>query len=365
MKVIVNRTQLLRLLDRCADATKDGSLTHGRSVLLSAEQQPDQLRMSAISVNLAVDTCHLGKVDRAGDLLVNAPRLQSLVQAMPDGTDVTLAFSGERLQVTAANRRYSIATLQRDLFPPIPDSPENKIPLLIPTDALGNAMEYTEFAVDNSPTHEHLFGVQLRLSRGLLEGTAFNGHCAVRTSTKCDVVGQGELFVPHPMQRTLKALCNENKSLRCDKDERRLYVETDETLLSVLLPPTAFPNSEHVFGMFCDPVCAVDGDLLARALKAMLTVAPKADITLELAPPVLKLSLTDVDDGCSGDEQLDAQVSSADAHFRVMLNGSYLASAVRACNIVELGIQDPTKDPLWVRSQDRTFVAAIMPIVHK
>jgi DNA polymerase-3 subunit beta len=364
MKVILNRTSLLKLLDRCADACKDGSLTHGRSVLLTAEQKPDQIRMSAVSVNLAVDTCHLGKVETAGELLVDAPRLQSLVQAMPEGVDVTLKHTGERLQVSAANRRYSIATLQRDLFPSVPESPGNT-PYLLPTDALGSVIEHAQFAMDNSPTHEHLNGIQLILARGLLEGIALNGHSAARTTAKCDVIGQGHLFIPQAIQRTLLALCNENKLLRCNRDERRFYVETDDTLISVLLPAAPFAPWETVFQTFADPVCAIDGDLLARAIKAMLTVAPQADITLELVPPALNLSLTDQAGTCSGDEQLDAQVSSQDASFRVIVKGSYLASAVRACNIVEIGIQDPTRDPLWIRSQDRTFTAAIMPIVPK
>jgi DNA polymerase III sliding clamp (beta) subunit (PCNA family) len=389
MKVILNRKPLLKLLDRCLPAAQDGTLPHGKTVLLTAEKQPDQLRLSAVGIALAVDTCHVAQVDSVGSVLVEALRLRSLIEAMPDEAAVTLALGKERLTVQAANRRYTVSTMDVSAFPSIPEipdgntfdettpaaaavptggafaAPHNETPYLIPCDALAQVLEATQFAMDDAKEHEHLNGVLLTLSPGQLHGVALNGHCAAESTLRCSVIGQTDLFVPHSIQRSILSLCGENKNLRCDKDERRLYIETDDTLLSVALPAAPFPNwSELSARLIYDPVCAIDGDLFARAVKAMLTVNPQATIALELEPPILRLTMTEKDGTCDGDERIEAQVSNAEARFSIKLNGGYLANALKPCSIAELCVGDPNREALGVRAQDRTFYAAIMPIVY-
>lgn len=376
MKVILNRKSLLKLLDRCRlPAAQDAMMAHGKTVLLTAEQNPHQLRISAVGIALCIDTCHVAQVASTGSVVVDALRLRALVEAMPDDAAVTLAMGKDRLQVSAGSRRYNIGTLDAGVFPTIPEIPSNETPYLIPTDALAHALESTKFAMNDSPTQEHLNGVLLSLSHGMLEGIALNGHCAARSTSKTAVVGTGELFLPNSIQRSVLALCNEEKNLRCDRDSSRLYIETDDSLISVLLPGNPFAPWKELWDrpqFQARPVCAVDGDTLRRAVQAMLTAEPKAVLTMELTPPVLKLTLKEEDNvrgdknvnvmPCSGEEIIDVQAASATAHFVVKMEGSYLAHALAPCNIVEIAVTDTDNDPLCLRSQDQTFFAAIMPM---
>lgn len=360
MKVVITKKSLVRLIDRCLPAAKDGFVGHGKTVLMTAEVDPKQLRLAAVGVKLAVDCCDAAKNAIAGSTVVDAVRLRSLVEAMPEG-DVTLVVKDDKLTVSAQKRKYTLPVLPVASFPQVPEMPENETPYLISSDALAHVLETTQYAIRDS--QEHLDGVLVILSKNQLEGAAVSGATIALATVRAQgvAIGAQELFIPRTMIPGVLALCKEQPNVSLDEDGRRLFVETEDTLLSSALPAAERPPWRKVLdGLLRSPVCAVDSAPLASATKAMLTVSPKATLRIQLEPPLLKLSLMD-DDSANGEEPIEVQVMDNAAKANVAINAQIFLHAVEACAIVELAVASPS-DPVIICAQDKTFQSVIMPL---
>jgi len=363
MKVLIQRKALLRLIDRCLPATTDGVPGHGRSILLMADKDPDELRASAVGMTLAIDTCQPAKVLETGQTVVEAPKFRSLVEALPD-EEVALRVTAERVTVSAKSRRYSMAIFGPN-FPAVPDLGETATPYRVPTDALGRVLSATAFAMDDAQGHEHLNGVLLGLEPGQLRGVALCGsrgaHCSVEAAVTIDPVrGPREVFVPAILHRSLRALCEETKSLRVDFDGHHVYFENDDTLVVALLPNASFPNWRAVMDKDAAVACTLDGPALLDSVRAMLTAASQPVVMeLDVEERVLRLSLPYASEG-EGSDELPVTVE-RDASLNAAFNTAYLAKALTETGVVTLSCAGEL-EPLWIASQDKRFYALIMPL---
>jgi DNA polymerase-3 subunit beta len=378
MKVVLPRKDLARLIGRCLPATSARAIMpHSQAVLLSAEPDPNQLRMSAVGERLSVDSTVVAEELTPGTVVVEARRLQALVEAMPEGS-VTLAVAKERLTVSSGKRRYSLPTMAAEDFPKVPEMPENEKPYLIGSQALAHVIETTRFAMDEG--REQYNGILLRLSRGSengqaygqLEGYGFRGSCVAKSIVRAPgvVMGETDLFLPEHILSSVLSLCKESPNVSCDVDESRLYVETEDTLVAAALPaaPAEWGQlMKHLATIAQDPVCAIDGPLFLGALKAMLTADPQVCVRVELNAPTLDLSVPELDQQKTGlalTERLELHAGATDARgAHAVMQASILAHAVEACDVVQLRISGEV-DPVCVRAADGMFMAIVMPMMR-
>ena len=370
MKAVVPRKDLLRLIGRCLPASVDGVTAHGKCVLITAEPNPDQLRMCAVGLRLSVDSYVGASAVAAGSTVVESRRLLALVEAMPEKEDVTLNAANDRLTVSSGRRRYSLPTLPVDSFPAVPEMPENETPYLIGSQALAHVVETTRFAMDEG--REQLNGILLLLSVGRLDGLAFRGACVAKSTVRAQgvVVGETRLFLPEGCISSVLSLCKESPNVACDLDNARLYIETEETLVSSMLPAQAADWETIISNLGTiaqDPVCALDGAAFQNALKAMLTADPTTVVALTLNAPTLDLSVPDRDKQASGldlAEKLELHAGSTDARgASAVVNAKLLSHAVEPCDVVELRVAG-SLDPVCVRAKDGTFMSIIMPMMR-
>lgn len=369
MKAVLPRKDLLRLIGRCLPATAARDITpHSKSVLLSAETDPDSLRMCAVGDRLCVDTYIAATDIVPGSVAAEARRLLALAEAMPEKDSVTIAAAKDRLTVSSGRRRFSLPTMPADEFPRVPEMPENDTPYLIGSQALARVIETTRFAMDEG--RDELKGVLLCLSPGQLDGYAFRGSCIARSTVQAQgvVVGETQLFVPDSAIASMLNMCKEGPNVACDTDGARLYVETEDTLVSGALPVTSAEWKTILINLkniAQDPVCAIDGKTLLGALRAMLTADSQVCVRVEINAPQLSLSVPEGDRQKSGLDLVEhlelhaGAVSSAGVH--AVMQADLLSHAVEPCEVVQLRITDEL-DPVCIRAADGSFMAIVMPM---
>lgn len=366
MKVVLSRKSMLRLIDRCLPATSDGVVGHGKSILLTAEQTPDQLRGSAVGMTLSIDTCVAAKVSEPGATAIEAPALRSFVEALPDG-DITVATTEKRVKVSAGSRRFSMAIFD-PRFPAVPEMPERDAQYLLLSAPLQKILSAIGYAMDEAVGHEHMHGVMVQLAKDKLSGVALCGYGAAQLKVEQGAGtvmahsgdGETELFFPAVMHKSIGMLCAETINLRVDRTDNHLFVESEDTLLVGALPNQPYPDWRSILS-HCDtpPICSLDGPTLLASVRAMLTAAPQSAVCLELKPPVLRLRLPETAD----EEGVDELPVTADAagSFRTLIGASMLADALAVGGVVTLACAGEL-DPFIIRSADGAYKGFLMPM---
>src|ERR1700742_3876572 len=118
MKLSIERAALLKALGHVQSAVeRRNTIPILSNVLLSAE--PDRLTFSATDLDMEIIDEAPAQVDQGGQITAPAHTLYEIVRKLPEGADVSLAFTGEdpRLSVAAGRSRFNLPVLPAGDFP--------------------------------------------------------------------------------------------------------------------------------------------------------------------------------------------------------------------------------------------------------
>ena len=118
MRATVERSHLLKSLGHVHRVVeRRNTIPILSNVLLSA--QGDRLTFSATDLDMEIIDEALAQVDQPGQITAPAHTLYEIVRKLPEGADVSLAFTGEdpRLTVQAGRSRFNLPVLPAGDFP--------------------------------------------------------------------------------------------------------------------------------------------------------------------------------------------------------------------------------------------------------
>ena len=118
MKLTIERAALLKALGHVQSAVeRRNTIPILSNVLLSAER--DRLTFSATDLDMEIIDEALAQVDQPGQITAPAHTLYEIVRKLPEGSDVSLSFTGEdpRLSVSAGRSRFNLPVLPAGDFP--------------------------------------------------------------------------------------------------------------------------------------------------------------------------------------------------------------------------------------------------------
>ena len=118
MKLTIERAALLKALGHVQSAVeRRNTIPILSNVLLSAER--GRLSFSATDLDMEIIDEAEARVEQAGQVTAPAHTLYEIVRKLPEGAEVTLAWTGEdpRLSVSAGRSRFSLPVLPAGDFP--------------------------------------------------------------------------------------------------------------------------------------------------------------------------------------------------------------------------------------------------------
>ena len=322
--------------------------------------------LSVTATDLEVELVAQTEVDVEGDgeITVSGRKFLDICRALPDGSNVSVGVSGEKLTVRSGKSRFTLATLPAAEFPVIEDIKAGQT-IEVPQDALGRLIEKTHFSMAQQDVRYYLNGMLLETGGKILRAVATDGHRLAMCEAEVDgsELDNQQLIVPRKGVLELQRLLSGEGSVAIELGSNHVRVQLDGIRFTSKLIDGRFPEYERVIPKDSDNELNADKGILRGALQrtAILSNEKYRGIRLMIRDGGVVLQAHNPDQE-EPEEELDVEYSGDE--IEIGFNVNYLLDAIGGVDgdAVTLSVVDSNsscliKDP---GGNDCTFV--VMPM---
>lgn len=373
MKATIERATLLRCLSHVQSVVERRNTIPILSNVLIDASDGGNVRVMATDLDLqVVESMSASSVEQAGAITVSAHLLFDIARKLPEGSQVSLTTSDNRLEVKAGRSNFKLPTLPRDDFPVIV---EGDLPTSfeLPARVLAELIDRTRFAISTEETRYYLNGIFLHVTdenEPLLKAAATDGHRLARftLSRPEGAAGMPDVIVPRKAVGELRKLLEEALDgnvlidLSASKIRFTMGGEGGVVLTSKLIDGT-FPDYSRVIPTGNDKLLKVDPKLLFSGVDRVATIATEKTraVKIGLDQDRVTLSVTSPDNGTAA-EELAAEYR-AEA-LEIGFNANYLKDILGQidADMVELHLADAGAPTLIRENEASPALYVLMPM---
>jgi DNA polymerase-3 subunit beta len=378
MHVAVSKKDLLRILARCQGvADKKSTMPVLGNVLLDVTG-PDQLRLAATDLYLAVSGSVRAEVDKGGSIAVGARDLFDRVKAMPEGQLVISTNDASALTIKASGsaRRYTLHGIPGEEFPSLPEPDPAASRTRLGVDTVARLVAATHFSISTDETRLHLNSALLEWEGDRIRMVTTDGH----RLSKIEMATSGDhpssnMLIPLKGIHELRRLCDEARAERegdagpeveISQSGPNAFFELGGFRFSVKLVDAQFPPYQQVIPKSSDRTVTASRAGVADALRAVSIAASDrtGGVKLTLVPGAMRFSSESPESGDGFDE---LPVDYDGAEITIGFNAKYFLDVLGAIEQedVTVGISGEL-DPVVVQPADEgegeSLVAVVMPM---
>ncbi|MET4132266.1 DNA polymerase-3 subunit beta [Porphyrobacter sp. MBR-155] len=373
MKATIERATLLRCLSHVQSVVERRNTIPILSNVLIDASDGGNVRVMATDLDLqVVESMSASSVEQAGAITVSAHLLFDIARKLPEGSQVSLTTSDNRLEVKAGRSNFKLPTLPRDDFPVIV---EGDLPTSfeLPARVLAELIDRTRFAISTEETRYYLNGIFLHVTdenEPLLKAAATDGHRLARfTLARPEgAAGMPDVIVPRKAVGELRKLLEEALDgnvlidLSASKIRFTMGGEGGVVLTSKLIDGT-FPDYSRVIPTGNDKLLKVDPKLFFAGVDRVATIATEKTraVKIGLDQDRVTLSVTSPDNGTAA-EELAAEYR-AEA-LEIGFNANYLKDILGQidADTVELHLADAGAPTLIRENEASPALYVLMPM---
>jgi DNA polymerase-3 subunit beta len=373
MKATIERATLLRCLSHVQSVVERRNTIPILSNVLIDASDGGSVRVMATDLDLqVVETMSAASVDQPGAITVSAHLLFDIARKLPEGSQVSLTTSDNRLEVKAGRSNFKLPTLPRDDFPVIV---EGDLPTSfeLPARLLAELIDRTRFAISTEETRYYLNGIFLHVTdedEPLLKAAATDGHRLARFTIPRPegAAGMPDVIVPRKAVGELRKLLDEALDsnvlidLSASKIRFALGGEGGMVLTSKLIDGT-FPDYSRVIPTANDKLLKVDPKLFFSGVDRVATIATEKTraVKIGLDNDRVTLSVTSPDNGTAA-EELAADYRSES--MEIGFNANYLKDILGQidADTVELHLADAGAPTLIRENEASRALYVLMPM---
>jgi DNA polymerase-3 subunit beta len=373
MKATIERATLLRCLSHVQSVVERRNTIPILSNVLIDADAGGSVRVMATDLDLqVVETMSASSVDQPGAITVSAHLLFDIARKLPEGSQVSLTTSDNRLEVKAGRSNFKLPTLPRDDFPVIV---EGDLPTSfeIPARMLAELIDRTRFAISTEETRYYLNGIFLHVTdedEPLLKAAATDGHRLARFTLPRPegAAGMPDVIVPRKAVGELRKLLEEALDgnvlidLSASKIRFTLGGEGGVVLTSKLIDGT-FPDYSRVIPTANDKLLKVDPKLFFSGVDRVATIATEKTraVKIGLDQDRVTLSVTSPDNGTAA-EELAAEYRAEG--LEIGFNANYLKDILGQIDsdMVELHLADAGAPTLIRENESARALYVLMPM---
>lgn len=267
----------------------------------------------------------------SGEVTIPARKLFDICRALPDGSRIKFEQNGERVVLSAARSRFTLATLPATEFPTI-DNIELVERVTLPEATLKELIERTGFAMANQDVRYYLNGMLLDLRETALRCVATDGHRLALAETKIEtrVSAPRQVIVPRKGINELQGLFEPGDgTVDLEFARNHLRVRRGDVTFTSKLIDGRFPDYEAVIPIGADKEVRVQRDDMRAALQraAILSNEKYCGVKLEVSPNRLRIVAHNPEQE-EAVEEIEAKTGVSD--LSVGFNVNYLLDALGA-----------------------------------
>jgi DNA polymerase-3 subunit beta len=282
------------------------------------------------------------RVDAPGEITVPGRKLHDICRAVPDGTNVEVSLSGERVTVKAGRSRFTLSTLRAADFPTV-EQIAAKQTLRLTRKDLRRLVDKTHFSMAQQDVRYYLNGLLLETERKKLRAVATDGHRLALSEIELEAAAarDEQLIVPRKGVLELNRLLEGDGDVEIGLGQNHIRVQLDGIRLTSKLIDGRFPEYGRVIPNQPRNVITADRNLLRQALQrtAILSNEKYRGVRLELSSNSVVLQ-------ANNPEQEEAvetiEVDYGGEPMEIGFNVNYLLDALAAVDSeqVEFGVTD-------------------------
>jgi DNA polymerase-3 subunit beta len=343
---VVERRQTMPILSNILMIARDGQL-------------------SVTATDLEVELVAQADVDTesGGEITVSGRKLLDICRALPEGTEISISVSGEKLGVRAGRSKFSLATLPAAEFPVVEDIKAGQS-LSVSQETLGRLIEKTHFSMAQQDVRYYLNGMLLETSAGHLRAVATDGHRLALSQAELDgKVDEQQVIVPRKGVLELQRLMTGDGELNIEFGANHIRIQLDGIRFTSKLIDGRFPEYERVIPQESSNELTADRGAFKSALQrtAILSNEKYRGIRLVIRDSGVILQAHNPEQE-EAEEELAVEYSGED--IEIGFNVNYLLDALGAVDgdDVTLSVQDSNSSCLIRQpgKDDCTFV--VMPM---
>ncbi len=373
MKVTVERATLLKCLAHVQSVVeRRNTIPILSNVLIEAKD--GGLRLMATDLDLQVVETIPAHVSAPGATTVSAHTLFDITRKLPEGAQVELYVSAEKMTVTADRYRSNLATLPRDDFPVIAET-DLPTKFSLDAEALRDIIDGTRFAISTEETRYYLNGIFLHVVAGetpKFRAVATDGHRLARIELDVPVgaAGMPDVIVPRKCVAEIRKLLDEVDGpveVQLSSSKIRFKLGPDgangAVLTSKLIDGT-FPDYSRVIPTANDRLLRIDRKSLAQGVDrvaAIATTEKARAVKIALGHDKVTLSVTSPENGTAS-EEIPADYTSPE--FEVGFNYRYLLDILDQVDsdLVEVHLADAAAPTLIRVNDTSSALYVLMPM---
>ncbi len=330
MKIQVGRNELLSAVSSVIGVVERRQTLPVLSNLL-LDAQKDELVITGTDLELELVSRATVKCQASGKTTVPARKLHDICRGLPEGAEITLDSSADKLTLRSGKSRFTLATLRADEFPSLGAINSPRV-IKLTKKELRSLIEHTQFAMANQDVRYYLNGMLLHVTAKRLRAVATDGHRLAMSELAKDTKLKDEVQIILPRKAVLelmRLLEPSDDLVELRLGDSQFQADLDVIRLTSKLIDGRFPDYERVIPEAGDKKLQANRERVRQALvrTAILSNEKFRGVRLQLADGKLRLS-THNPEHEEAEEELDVDYTGGT--LEIGFNVNYLLDALGA-----------------------------------
>lgn len=281
-------------------------------------------------------------VESAGEITVSGRKLLDICKALPDGSDIDISLSGEKLVVRSGRSKFSLVTLPAAEFPSVEDIKAGQT-IEVSQEILGRLIEKTHFSMGQQDVRYYLNGMLLETGGKHLRAVATDGHRLALYEVEIEgaALDEQQVIVPRKGVLELQRLLDGEGNLNVELGANHVRIQLKGIRFTSKLIDGRFPEYERVIPKESSNELTADKALLRSALQrtAILSNEKYRGIRLIIRDSGVVIQAHNPEQE-EAEEELEVTYSGED--IEIGFNVNYLLDALDAVDgdVVTLSVLD-------------------------
>ena len=329
MKITASRDVLLKPLQAVIGVVeRRQTMPILSNVLLVA--RGDRLSVTATDLEVElVAEAEVG-VESGGEITVSGRKLLDICRALPDGANISISVTGEKLVVRSGKSKFSLTTLPAAEFPTVEDIKASQ-KIAVGQAVLIRLIEKTHFSMAQQDVRYYLNGMLLETGGKHLRTVATDGHRLALCEAELDgaSVSEQQVIVPRKGVLELQRLLDGDGSVELELGANHVRIQLDGIRFTSKLIDGRFPEYERVIPKESSNELQADKQVFRGALQraAILSNEKYRGIRLVIRDSAVVIQAHNPEQE-EAEEELEVTYSGED--IEIGFNVNYLLDALGA-----------------------------------
>ena len=345
--VVVERRQTMPILSNILLVAKDGELS-----VTATDLEVELVAKAEVSV------------ESEGEITVSGRKLLDICKALPDGAEISINVSGEKLSIRSGRSKFSMVTLPAVEFPTVEDIKAGQV-ITVPQEVLARLIEKTHFSMAQQDVRYYLNGMLLETDGNFLRAVATDGHRLALSQAKLDgeKLEDQQVIVPRKGVLELQRLLGSKGNVDIELGTNHIRIQLGGIRFTSKLIDGRFPEYERVIPKETNNELTADKEALRSALQrtAILSNEKYRGIRLVIRDSGVVLQAHNPEQE-EAEEEVEVEYSGDD--IEIGFNVNYLLDAIGAVegDTVTLSVVDSNSSCLVREPGNDSSKFVVMPM---